>query len=113
MTHTKLITSPSTVLGVTQAVLPNIPDCQRLEDHVLDHANPKAIFGTTTEIGNKATPVRVGSLRSRAPIPSHHFASNALKTSDGMDPLRLFPYEGQFRFSLSLWCCLFGPEKSF
>lgn len=95
MRHNKLILSPSTVLGVTQAALPNLPDCQKLEDHVLDHADPKAIFGTSSEIGDKARPVRVGNLRSGAPIPSHHFASNMFKSMDRMDPMRLFLYEGQ------------------
>ena len=93
---------PPPVLGLSQAALPNLPDCQRLEDHVLDSADPRAIFGTSTEIGQRATPVRVGNLRSHGPIPTHHFASNALKVLEGAPPLRIFPYEGEEG------CCLHG-----
>ena len=87
-------------LAVSDAALPSVPDCKRLEDHVLDHADPRAIFGTSSEIGVKATPVRVGSLRSKTPLPTHHFASNMLKSLDRANPMRVFPYEGGSWF----WC---------
>ena len=95
-------------LAVSDAALPNVPDCQKLEDHVLDHADPRAIFGTSSEIGVKATPVRVGSLRSRTPLPTHHFASNMLKSLDSASPMGVFPYEGGSLVS----CCVNFVENS-
>ena len=81
-------------LALSEAALPNLPDCQRLEDHVLDQADPRAILGTSSEIGVRATPVRVGNLRSRTPLPTHHFASGMLKSLNRANPMRVFPYEG-------------------
>lgn len=83
-----------TVVGV-KAALPNMPDCRKLEDHVLDTSNPGTIFGTNSEIGTRAAPVRIGNLRQRGPIPTHHFAASQLKSLERVEPMRLFPYEGK------------------
>lgn len=76
---------------VTGGILP--PGCTPLEEHPLDFTDPGVIFGRTTEVGNKAAPHRVGNLRQRGPIPTHHFASNEIKSAAPV-PMRLFPYEG-------------------
>lgn len=85
-----------------EAALPQLPDCQRLEDHVLDSANPIDVFGANQEIGQRAVPVRNANLRSRGPIPTHHFATSQIKVKDRPEPLRIFPYEGKPRPTMSV-----------
>ncbi|XP_048238379.1 uncharacterized protein LOC124110988 [Haliotis rufescens] len=68
------------------------PGCVHLEDHPLDSANPASIFGSNNELTAKSKPTRVGNLRSKAAIPTHHFATNQIKQHTV--PVRLFPYEG-------------------
>ncbi|XP_025097413.1 uncharacterized protein LOC112565819 [Pomacea canaliculata] len=88
-----LCTLVCAILVYVEAVLPQLPDCQRLEDHVLDSANPIDVFGANQEIGQRAVPVRNANLRSRGPIPTHHFATSQIKVKDRPEPLRIFPYE--------------------
>nr|KAG5713536.1 hypothetical protein BaRGS_024584 [Batillaria attramentaria] len=90
-------------VGVVGAALPNLPDCQKLEDHVLDTTDPRALFGTNSEIGDKARPVRVGSLRQHGPIPTHHFAASVLKSMDRVEPIRVFPYEAMLDKEGVVW----------
>lgn len=84
------------MIGTVVAVLPN--GCTPLEDFVLDTADPRAIFGTNSELSMKATPQRAGNLRSRGALPTGHFITNEIKSKDPI-PLRLFPYEGKICLS--------------
>jgi hypothetical protein len=63
------------------------------EDRPRDTADPATLFGTNSEINQKAPPHRVGSLRSKRPLPTGHFATNEIRPTP--IPMRLFPYEGK------------------
>ncbi|CAL1545785.1 unnamed protein product [Lymnaea stagnalis] len=82
----------SLLLGVTESVLPNLPDCHAAQDTPLDTANPATLFGVTHELGVKATPQRVGNLRQSGPLPTGHFATNHIKNKD-IWPIIQTPYQ--------------------
>jgi len=79
------------LVGSVASLLPN--GCPPLEDRPLDTADPATLFGTNSEINQKAPPHRVGSLRSKRPLPTGHFATNEIRPTP--IPMRLFPYEGK------------------
>merc|ERR1719210_3191268 len=75
------------------AGLPPLPDCTPAQDAPFSTADPASFFGTSREIGNKATPTRVASgLRAAAPLPTGHFATGHIKNKD-VWPMILIPYQ--------------------
>ncbi|OWF42274.1 Endo-1,3(4)-beta-glucanase 1 [Mizuhopecten yessoensis] len=78
-----------TSLIVVESALPQ--GCVQLQEHPFSQSNPGDVFGTSSEIGNKARPTKVENLRSKGAIPTGHFMTNVIK--DHPVPLRLFPYE--------------------
>ncbi|XP_071178751.1 uncharacterized protein [Mytilus edulis] len=102
--------------GVLQNVAGILPNgCHRLEDLPLDTADPGTIFGINNELNQKAPPHRTGNLRSQRPLPTQHFASNAIKASPV--PMILYPYEALMEsegmvydaYTLDRW---YDPDRS-
>ncbi|XP_060068686.1 uncharacterized protein LOC132548810 [Ylistrum balloti] len=85
----KLYACVVTSLVLVESTLPR--GCVPLQQHPFSQSNPGDVFGTSSEIGNKARPTKMGNLRSKGAIPTGHFMTNVIK--DHPVPLRLFPYE--------------------